>query len=598
MPILSSTNSSSSPNKTLRPIHAYFLTALFASFLLRAPGFAVPPPEGFPVPDQPVCRINRPAAAQQAARLKAAPFFQTPLSPTTAYVLVARIDFNDQPMTKTLAQTLTFFDQVKAYYLENSYGLLTVSATVTNAGAGGQGAYRMPQNLAAYAQGICSNFDQVSKDAVAAADADVNFAAGSPAGTRFNHIMIYHAGIGAETSGDAGCQTDNLWSVFAPTVAPTAPQTDGVRHPFAADGILFSGVTIVPESEAQGIDPLGVICHEYGHQLGLPDLYKTPAVSVVGLWSLMDSGVYIGSPRGSNPAHLDAWSKQYIGFSAPQTAAASDAGERVRLEYSVSTANAFVRVPILGVPGVDGSLEYFLIERRAGSAVTGAAFDNALPFGTLNQGFLIWHIDDTIAMNSARLEQNSVNSGVPNYGVDLVEAAGAGAVASTLGKDTDPFPGAAGKSLFAAPHSNSISGLQTGIAVSDFSGSIVTVKRAFASESLDIARVINYPNPGGPSYPQKRGSAAGTVTTIVLHTTRPATEFKLTVHDMTGRLVRTAPPGMIRANGNAIGTGKFVYEFDWDGKNDEGETVPGGVYLYRFKADESVVKTGKLAIVR
>ncbi len=600
MPKRSSINSFSSPDKTSLFLHAVFSSAflILVSFAVSR-GYAVPPPEGSARVSQSVCRLNPTAMAERSAQLKAAPFFQTPLAPTTAYVMVIRVDFNDQPMTKSLAQTLAFFDQVKHFYLENSYGLLSVSATVTNAGAGGQGAYRMPQNLGVYAQGICSNFDQISKDAVAAAESEVNFAAGAAGGNRFNHIMIYHAGIGAETANDTGCQSDNLWSVFAPTVAASAPQTDGVRHPFAGDGVLFNGVTIVPESEAQNIDPLGVVCHEYGHQLGLPDLYRSPSVSVVGQWSLMDSGVYLGAPRGANPAHLDAWSKQFLGFSRPQTVAAGEAGERAYLELSVSSANAFIRVPITGVAGVDGAKEYFLIERRAGAAVTGKTFDDALPLGTLIQGFLIWHVDDAIASDETRLLQNSVNNGLPNFGVDLVEAAGASAGSGmTNGKDSDPFPGSAGKTLFAAPHSNAFSGVQTGITVSDFSGTVLLVKRAFASETLDISRVINFPNPGGPGYPQKTSAAPGTVTTLVLNTTRPASEFKLSIHDVTGRLVRAAPPAQVRANGGAISSGKFVYEFDWDGRNDGGEAVPSGVYLYRYKADDSIVKTGKLVIIR
>ncbi len=598
MPKRSSPSSSCSQNNPNSFYSKLFLTVLIACSSQITNLCAVPPPEGSVAPTQAVCRLNRQAFAERSAALKAAPFFQTPLSPTTAYIVVIRVDFSDKAMTKTLDETRIFFDQVKSFYHENSYGLLTVSATVTNAGAGGLGAYRLPLTLANYAQGICSNYDQVAKDAATAADAEINFSAGAPGGLRFNHIMVYHAGIGAETANDSGCSSDNFWSVFAPTVPAAAAQTDGVRYPFTADGVLFNGVTIVPESESNGIDPMGVICHEYGHQLGLPDLYQSASVSMVGKWSLMDSGVYLGSPLGNNPAHLDAWSKQFLGFSKPQTVTASEAGTRVILDFAVSTASAFLRIPILGVAGIDGTREYFLIERRAGTNLTGKTFDNALPLGTLNQAFLVWHIDDTIAASEVRLEQNSVNSGVPNFGVDLVEAGGSGMVATTNGKDSDPFPGSAGKTLFAAPHSNTFLGLQSGVAVSDFSGSLLQVKRAFASDSMDISKVINFPNPGGPSYAQKVGAALGTVTTLVLNTTRPATEFKLSIHDLSGQLVRNVPSGLIRANGNAIATNKFVYEYDWDGKNDNGEIVASGVYLYRYKADNTVVKTGKLALIR
>lgn len=570
--------------------------ALFAVSAFAALLPAVPPPDGSAAVSQAVCRINKVATAERRAALRAAPFFSAPLSPTTAYVAVIRVDFADQPMAKTQAEAAAFFERMKTYYHENSYGLMTVSATVTAQ------TYRLPSLLSAYAQGICSNFDQIAKDALSAADAHLNFAdaRADVAGSQpFHHVMIYHAGIGAETANDSGCQTDNIWSVFAPTVAATASQLEGVRVPFAADGVSFNGVTIVPESESQGIDPLGVICHEYGHQLGLPDLYKSPTQPVVGKWSLMDGGIYLGVPQGSNPAHMDAWSKQFLGFSRPQTIQPTEAGSAIALELALSSGNAFVHVPITSVPGVDGNLEYFLIERRAPGVYSGRVYDQFLPLGGLPEGYLVWHVNDSIAADESRLSQNSVNSGAPTYGVDLVEADGAGVSQVTAGKESDPFPGSKGKIFFATPLSNSFSGQQTGIVVTGFSGSsTLAVKKAFGTAEVDVGKAINFPNPGGPGYPQRLGAPAGTVTTVVLNTSRPVFEFELTLHDQSGRLVRKVTESQIRANGAATTTNKFVYEFDWDGKDDEGRIAAPGVYFYRFKADDKVIKTGKLALIR
>lgn len=509
-------------------------------------------------------------------------------------------------MTKSKSETETFFNSLKQFYLENSYGVFTVSATVTNRSIGGSaganGSYRMPLPMATYAQGVCSNYDQIAKDALAAADPDYNLADARPdiVGLQpFSHIMVYHAGIGAETANDSGCSTKNFWSVFAPTVAPTASQSEGVRWPYAADGTFFNGVVIVPESEGQGIDPLGVICHEYGHQLGLPDLYLSPSQPAVGQWSLMDSGIYLGSPIGSNPSHMDAWSKQFLGFfSNPQTIVPTESPQSFSLNYALSSGTAFVRIPISGIGGVDGSKEYFLIERRARSSLTGKIFDDGIPLGSLAEGYLIWHVDDSIASNEARLETNDINSGSPHFGLDLVEANGGGAVTSTPGKESDPFPGSAGKSLFAVPLSNAFNKQQTDITVSGFSGGPLIARKASATASVDIAKTVNFPNPGGPSYPQKAGAPTNTVTTIVLNATRPPNTIRLSIHDLNGLLVRDVPSSAIRANGNAISNNKFIFEYDWDGKNDSGDSVAPGIYLYRFKADDSVIKTGKMVIVK
>ncbi len=576
----------------LIPYPSSLISVIFFVSLLSFRLHAVPPPPGFVVPTEKTCKLNPTAFKERAAALKAAPFFPTPLSATTAYVLVIRVDFSDAVMANTKTETEQFMANMKNFYLENSYGLLTVNATVTN------NIYRMPLALSSYAQGICSVYSTLAHDSVGKAGTDYNFATGAPGGGRFHHIMVYHAGIGAETANDGACQTDNLWSVFAPTVAANAALTDGVTVPFTLNGIEFNGVTVVPESEGQSIDPLGVICHEYGHQLGLPDLYKTASQSVVGKWSLMDSGIYIGAPLGSNPAHMDAWCKQFLGFIAPQSVTPGDTASSLTMPYSATSRTAFVRVPISGVAGVDGSKEYFLVERRARTSQTGKTYDDSLPFGSLLEGYLVWHIDDNIASNESRLQGNNINAGTPNYGVDLVEADGGGSVATTLGKDSDPFPGSKGKTLFATPLSNSFSGMETGIALAGFSGGILVAKKALASSSVELAKTVNYPNPGGPGYAQKAGAGANTLTTIVVNATRPPQKLELTIHDLYGSLVRDVPEALISANGNATTNSKFVFEYEWDGKNDAGETVAPGVYLYRFRADDKIAKTGKLVLVR
>ena len=72
-----------------------------------------------------------------------------------------------------------------------------------------------------------------------------------------------------------------------------------------------------------------------------------------------------------------------------------------------------------------------------------------------------------------------------------------------------------------------------------------------------------------------------------MNATRPPQQLKLTIHEISGALVRDVSQLEIKANGNAMGTHKFVYEYDWDGKNDRGDAAAPGVYLYRFKADDS-----------
>ena len=72
---------------------------------------------------------------------------------------------------------------------------------------------------------------------------------------------------------------------------------------------------------------LGVFAHEFGHDLGLPDLYDTSgntggAENSTAFWTLMSSGANIGdgSPDGIGdaPTDLGAWERFQLGWLQPQ----------------------------------------------------------------------------------------------------------------------------------------------------------------------------------------------------------------------------------------------------------------------------------------
>ena len=69
--------------------------------------------------------------------------------------------------------------------------------------------------------------------------------------------------------------------------------------------------TIQPENGG-----VGVFAHEYGHDLGLPDLYDYYGENGTGFWTLMSSGSNTGYPDtiGSYPTHMGAWEKFQLGW--------------------------------------------------------------------------------------------------------------------------------------------------------------------------------------------------------------------------------------------------------------------------------------------
>jgi hypothetical protein len=125
-----------------------------------------------------------------------------------------------------------------------------------------------------------------------------------------------------------------------------------------------------------------------------------------------------------------------------------------------------------------------------------------------------------------------------------------------------------------------------------------------AASVQSIARVINFPNPGGDAarYPVRAGAPPGTVTTLVIQFAKPVSSARITygIYDLQGALVRALPGTAftLRAGpGQPTADEKWVYEHDWDGRTDAGADAASGVYFYRVKVGDEV-KTGKLMLIR
>ena len=56
----------------------------------------------------------------------------------------------------------------------------------------------------------------------------------------------------------------------------------------------------------------------------------------------------------------------------------------------------------------------------------------------------------------------------------------------------------------------------------------------------------------------------------------------ITIYDTTGTLVRRLTLGN-QAAGHYAERGKAAY---WDGRNEDGEAVASGIYIYQFRADD------------
>ncbi len=149
---------------------------------------------------------------------------------------------------------------------------------------------------------ILKNSQGLARHAVDAANNNVDFSDFDNDGDgEVDALFIVHAGPGAEVFGRNEVGANYIWS--------HKWQFPAVR----LDGVTASSYAMQPESGA-----ISVFCHEFGHLLGLPDLYDIDYSSQgIGEWGLMGKGTWChreGDLPGTCPSHMIGWSKIQLGW--------------------------------------------------------------------------------------------------------------------------------------------------------------------------------------------------------------------------------------------------------------------------------------------
>jgi immune inhibitor A len=201
--------------------------------------------------------------------------------------------------------------------------------------AAGKSAAEIDEELSAFDQWDRYDFDQ---------DGDFD----EPDGY-LDHFQAVHAGQGEETGGGALGQAaiwSHRWYNQTNRIGTAGPTVDGQVVPLGGARIGGSkywvgDYTVEPENGG-----VGVFAHEFGHDLGLPDLYDTSgnsggAENSTAFWSLMSSGSYGNSGRpedgiGTEPMHMGAWEKLQLGWLNYQTVAA---GAKANTKLGPAEAN-------------------------------------------------------------------------------------------------------------------------------------------------------------------------------------------------------------------------------------------------------------------
>ena len=192
------------------------------------------------------------------------------------------------------------------------------------------------------------------------------------------------------------------------------PPHDGVRFGLYACSTEMAGW----ENYWSDVNGIGTFCHEFGHVLGLPDLYDTDYSGSggesrdPGEWSIMAGGS--GNSFGRNPVGYSLYERYALGFADPMVIA-SDA------EISLPPLDDSNQGYRLNTPN---QREFFLIENRQQGK-----WDRFLP----GHGMLIARVDST---DERIWWMNEVNCNPNHMYYELLRA-------NYSGRDSgsDPFPG-------------------------------------------------------------------------------------------------------------------------------------------------------------
>lgn len=206
-------------------------------------------------------------------------------------------------------------------------------------------------------------------------------------------LYVIYAGEGQHAH---PAETDLIWpSTFSFSEA-------GVECP-VVKGLRFDGYSCCNELLYDKVDGFGTFCHEFSHQLGLPDFYRTdgstPTEFAMGNWSLMDRGGY--EMDGNRPVGLRALEKAYLGWLEPITLSVATTVKDIR---STDQGGAAFKI----VNNVDAN-EYYIVE---------TIDDKGWNKSCRGKGLLVSHI---YLSDYTSWDNNTVNNSMP-FRVTIIPA--------------------------------------------------------------------------------------------------------------------------------------------------------------------------------
>jgi len=517
-----------------------------------------------------------------------------PVGEKRALVLLVDFPDNQHQYASVSFDSLIYFDDVSSlrdYYSQVSYGRFTISQTSEVSDwlrIPHEYSYYVGDSFGFYPGAFPQNVQGVVWAACSLADPLIDFAQfDEDDDDTVDVVFVVHAGPGAEEgfTGYTGHIWSHQWQLSnTGTGCPSAYLTD--------DGVYVDQYSMEPERFElySGRITVGVFAHEFGHILGLPDLYDTDySTSGIGFFGLMGAGSWGRESErqipGSSPVHMCAWAKYQLGFVTPLAVERLGVSKIEDQSIPCASCSPFaVRLledpdgPNWDYPGTTG--EYFMVENRFRRG-----FDQSLP----GDGLLILHVDDSRAVNS---DENHPLVGIVQADGDLrfLLPYGDTGNAADLWKDSEYGFGDTSR-----PASLDYGGNPTGVWVYDIGPADSIMTASLWVKPILLGSIFSLPNPYRadriPSWGEKVIISYVPSDTVELSGQFP--EFKITLYNIAGerlRVLDTEPDEIDRYTRRAF----------WDLKNDKNEAVVSGMYLYVIEISGEHVerRTGRLTVIR
>jgi len=324
--------------------------------------------------------------------------------------LIIPVQFPDVEATVSIKQLEDNFFAARGlsdYYEQQSYGGLKITGDVLPTW------YTLSQDMGYYGDSYEANVEEMIVEAIEAADPDVDFSQYdvNQDGT-VDGLFVVHAG---EPDENGGGNNEEIWS-----------------HYFTISPITVDGVKIIDYETVSEESPIGIIAHEFGHYLGLPDMYDTVpddgTSKGTAEWSIMGYGGYLGEPGSFDP-----WSKAYMSWlSDEHYQEISENGYYTIVEDNSVRGINYYAIPL-------SETEAFFVENR---------HTIELMNGDEAGGIIIWHVDESIidltgTWNGCRgtaWDCNAVNGDAEHKLIDVEEADGKNDIdAGDLGEGDDAW---------------------------------------------------------------------------------------------------------------------------------------------------------------